>query len=118
MSTVPPAVSTEPAVEFHDAKRKAMSMLMARAALASFSLRRLDIEETGSVYLISRWKLPNEPRTIDDVAWWLERATSVQRHHDPGRHERDRRVLINEDNRRQDLLDEATDLLRGPGGEK
>ena len=97
-----------------DGEGKGFASLRARAALAGFVVRRFGSEE-GPAYSVSRWNLVRELRTLDDVSAWLDGATGTQPQH-PGRRERERRALIDADNRRQDELDDAADLLRGPGG--
>lgn len=54
---------------------KDFATLQARAALNSVILHKLEDDRGREVYIVSRWALTREMRTLDEVSTWLDRVT-------------------------------------------
>jgi len=54
---------------------KQFATLQARAALAGVILYRVDDDHGDEVFVVSRWALTRELRSLEEVEEWLDLAT-------------------------------------------
>lgn len=54
---------------------KDFATLQAYAALNSVVLHKLDDDRGQTIYIVSRWAMTREMRTLEEVATWLDRVT-------------------------------------------
>jgi hypothetical protein len=62
-----PTSSTRPDKDF--------AALQAYAALNSVMLHKLDDDRGQTIFIVSRWSMTREMRTLEEVATWLDRVT-------------------------------------------